>query len=97
MSSVSTVNGSERAKVFETIFSSPGMKETCKIVINPTRQTILLLSHLMEQEMLKKQSGEASEILSYLPAESVEECSRIFEDLLQKSGLSEFYERLKAL
>lgn len=97
MSSVSNVNGSERAKIFETVFSSPGMKETCKIVLNPSRQTILLLGHLIEQEMLKKQRGEASEIVSYLPTESVEEFSRIFEDLLEKSGLREFYERLKAL
>jgi hypothetical protein len=94
---VSTTNGSERAKIFETVFGFPGMKEICKIDINPTRQTTVLLRHLMEQKLLKNQRGEASEIVLYLPAESVEECSRIVEELPGKSGLSEFSERLKAL
>ena len=97
MSSVSNVNESERAKIFETVFSAPGMKETCKIVLNPSRQTILLLSHLIEQELVKKQSGEAGGIVAYLSKETLEELRLIFEELLKKSELTEFYERLKHL
>lgn len=73
------------------------MKETCKIVLNPSRQTILLLSHLIEQEMVKKQSGEAGELVSFLSGETLEELSRMFEELLKKSELTEFYMRLKQL
>jgi hypothetical protein len=97
MSSVSNVNGSERAKIFETVFSSPGMKETCKIVLNPSRQTILLLGHLIEQGMQRREENDGDEILSFLPVETVGELRITVEEILERSGLTEFYYRLKTL
>lgn len=97
MSSVSNVNGSERAKIFETVFSSPGMKETCKIVLNPSRQTILLLGHLVEQGMQRREENDGDEILSFLPVETVGELRITIEEILERSGLTEFYYRLKTL
>ena len=97
MSKLSSVAGSGRVKIFETVFSAPGMKETCKITLNQSRRTILFLSHLIEQEMVKKQEGETGEIASYLSKETMDELGEIFSELLKKSDLSEFYERLKQL
>jgi len=97
MSSVSNANGSERAKIFETVFSSPGMKETCKIVLNPSRQTILLLGHLVEQGMQRREENNGDEILSFLPLETVGELRITVEEILERSGLTEFYYRLKTL
>ncbi|NTS43030.1 hypothetical protein HRG84_19245 [Flavisolibacter sp. BT320] len=97
MSSVSNVNGSERAKIFETVFSAPGMKETCKIVLNPSRQTILLLGHLVEQGMQRREEANGDEILSFLPLETVGELRITVEEILERSGLTEFYYRLKDL
>lgn len=97
MSSVSNVNGSERAKIFETVFSAPGMKETCKIVLNPSRQTILLLGHLVEQGMQRREENDGDEILSFLPVETVGELRITVEEILERSGLTEFYYRLKTL
>jgi hypothetical protein len=97
MSSVSNASGSERAKIFETVFSAPGMKETCKIVLNPSRQTILLLGHLVEQGMERGNENSGVEILSFLPAETLIEVRGIVEELLKKSDLTEFYGRLKQL
>jgi len=38
----STIN-KEKLKIFETILSSPGMSEKCKITIQISRQQVLLL------------------------------------------------------
>ncbi len=97
MSSVSNAKGSERAKIFETVFSAPGMKETCKIVLNPSRQTILLLGHLVEQGMQRREENNGDEILSFLPLETVGELRITVEEILEPSGLTEFYYRLKDL
>lgn len=97
MSSVNSVKSSERGKIFETVLSSPGMGETCKIVLNPSRQAILLVSRLIEQGLGNKDGSGADEILSFLPAESLDELKQLSEEILKKGGLVEFYQRLKQL
>ena len=97
MSSVVSANGSERARIFETVLSSPGMNETCKIVLNPSRQTILVLSRMIEQGMEAREKGSGDELLSHLPEESVNEVKSVLEEMLKKSGLVDFYGRLKTL
>ena len=97
MSSAVSEKSPDRATIFETILSSPGMRETCKIVLNPSRQTILLLSRLIEQGMEKGEGREGDEMLSFLPPESAQELKVIMEEMLRKSGLIDFYARLKLL
>lgn len=97
MSNVSNAKSSERSKIFETVLSSPGMGETCKIVLNPSRQTILLISRLIEQGLESKGSDKADEILSFLPGESLGELRQIADEMLKKGGLVDFYQRLKQL
>jgi hypothetical protein len=97
MSSVNSAKNSERAKIFETVLSSPGMKETCKIVLSPSRQTILLLCHLIEQGIENKEGNAPDEMLSFMPSESRNELKLIVDEMLKKSGLVEFYQRLKLL
>lgn len=97
MNSAGNANGTEKAKIFETVFSSPGMKETCKIVLNPSRQTILLLSHLIEQGIERKDAEKGDELLSYLPSDASTELRGIADELLKKSELSDFYLRVKSL
>ena len=88
---------SNRAKIFETILSSPGMGEHCKIVLSLTRQGILILARLVESGIEKKDQNESDEMLSFLPADALSELKSISEELLKKGGLVEFYEHLKAL
>lgn len=95
MNSGVNTKATEKAKVFEMLFSSPGMKEACKIVLNPSRQTVLLLGHLVEQGLGRK--GEENDLLSFLPEESLTEVRVIVDELLSRSGLVEFYRHLKAL
>lgn len=86
-----------RTKIFEAILSSPGMQEGCKIVLNPTRQTILVLARLIENGIENKAGKEKDEMISFLPEVSLNDLKSISEELLKKGGLVDFYEHLKQL
>ena len=97
MSSSASEKGLDRGKVFETVLSSPGMGETCKILLNPSRQTVVLLCRLIEQGLENAEGKHGDEMLSFLPSEAVQEVKVILEEMLRKSGLVDFYTRLKSL
>lgn len=86
-----------KSKIFETILSSPGMTEKCKIVLQLSRQNVLLLSRLIEAGLLTKEQPFEDEIIQALPKESVEEFKVVHEEILRKAELTTFYERLKLL
>jgi hypothetical protein len=94
---MSNVAGKEKSKVFETVLSSPGMTEKCKIVLLLSRQNILLLTRLIESGLLTNEQSFGDEIIAALPKESVDEFKTIHEEILRKSNLTEFYEKLKSL
>lgn len=52
MSSAAAIEKKEKFKIFETALSSPGMSEKCKIVLQLSRQNILLLGWLIEKSFL---------------------------------------------
>ena len=87
----------EKSKIFETVLSSPGRNEKCKIVLMLSRQNILLLNRLIQAGLLTDQQAINDEIIAALPKESIEEFKTIHEELLRKSDLTQFYERLKSL
>lgn len=97
MSSGANEKSIDRSKIFETVLSSPGMQENCKIVLNPTRQTILVLARLIENGVAKKGEKEPDEMISFLPGDALTELKNISEELLRKAGLAEFYEHMKEL
>lgn len=97
MSSAAKETLSNRGKIFETILSSPGMQEPCKIVLNPSRQTILVLARLIENGMINGGEKEKDEMISFLPQTSLDDLKSISEELLKKGGLVDFYEHLKQL
>jgi hypothetical protein len=97
MSSGASEKSSNRTKIFETILSSPGMQDSCKIVLNPTRQTILVLARMIESNMERGEEKERDELISFLPETSLNELKFISEELLKKGGLVDFYEHLKKL
>lgn len=94
---MSSAVNKEKSKIFETILSSPGMSEKCKVVLQLSRQNVLLLSRLIEAGLLTKEQSFDDEILRTLPAGSLEEFKAIHEDILRKAELTDFYSRLKAL
>ena len=97
MSNVVNNSEKEKSNIFETILTSPGMNEKCKINLMISRQNILLLSRLIEAGLLSDKNNFDDEIISALPKESLEEFKGIHEEILKKAQLTDFYERLKLL
>jgi len=97
MSSVATIEHKEKSKIFETVLSSPGMTEKCKVVLMLSRQNILLLSRLIEAGLLTEKQKFDDEIISALPKESFEEFKTIHQEILKNGDLTDCYERLKFL
>ena len=94
---MSNVANKEKSKIFETVLSSPGMNEKCKINLMMSRQNILLLSRLIEAGLLTDKNPFDDEIIAALPKDSLEEFKSIHEEILRKGELTEFYDRLKLL
>ena len=97
MSSAAANEKKEKSKIFETVLSSPGMSENCKIVLQLSRQNILLLGRLIEKGLLTEGQRLDDEIINAFPKESIDEFKWIHEEILKKSNLTEFYEKLKSL
>lgn len=97
MNTATTNQGKEKSRIFETVLSSPGMNEKCKIILMISRQNIVLLSRLIEAGFLAEKKEIDDEIISTMPQESLEEFKFIHEEILKKAGLAEFYEKLKLL
>lgn len=94
---MSSVVNKEKAKIFETILSSPGMTEKCKIVLHISRQNIILLGRLLETGLLTSKNESTDEIISALPKEVIEELREVYIEILKKADLTEFYEKLKSI
>ena len=87
----------EKSTIYSMVLSSPGMSENCKIVLLLSRQNVLLLSRLIEAGILNGGGNFEDEILNALPEASIGEFKIIHEEILKKSGLTDFYEKLKSL
>ena len=94
---MSSVVNKEKSKIFETVLSSPGMTEKCKIVLMLSRQNIMLLSRLIEAGLLTEEQAFDDEIIQALRRESLEEFRTLHEEILKKADLLEFYEKLKSI
>ncbi|MGH2646931.1 MAG: hypothetical protein ACRDE8_05155 [Ginsengibacter sp.] len=97
MNNVATNEGKEKSTIFETVLSSPGMNEKCKINLLLSCQNIILLSRLIETGLKISKTDFDDEIIAAFSAESFDELRTMNEDILKKSNLTEFYEKLKLL
>lgn len=84
------------AQVFDTILSSPGMNDAVKIDLRISRKNVLLLSYVIEQGLNEKAEGKES-LFASASGEAKEELRILAEDFLQRAGLSELNEKIKAL
>jgi len=97
MSNVAATGNKEKSKIFQTVLSSPGMNEKCKINLMISRQNILLLGRLIEAGLLTDKNHFDDEIIAALSEDSLEEFKTIHEEILRKGELTDFYDRLKLL
>lgn len=88
---------SEVAKVFDTILSIPGMNELVKVDFKISRKNVLLLTSVIERGLHSKGEGPVAGLLDNLQKENLTELKAISDDCLQKAGLTELNDKLKAL
>ncbi len=85
------------AKVYDTILSIPGMNDEMKVSLKISRRNLLLLNKLIERGLNGKESNDQSiSVLDTVPKETLQELSNIAAELLNKAGLTEMNEKLKA-
>lgn len=84
------------AQVFDTILSSPGMNDAVKIELRTSRKNVLLLTSVIEQGLLEKGDAKGN-LLASASDDAKEELRSLADDFLQRAGLSELSEKIKAL
>ena len=85
------------AKVYDTILSIPGMNEVVKIDLRISRKNVLLLNQVIERGLSAKGDDTSAFLLGNVPEETLLELKSLSEECLQKAGLIELSEKLKAL
>ena len=78
--------GNEKLKIYETVLSSPGMGEKCKIILQLSRQNILLLSRIIEVGLEADKKEMNGDILILLTEKGLEEFQKVIGEILQKGG-----------
>lgn len=85
------------AKVYDTILSIPGMNEVVKIDLRISRKNVLLLNQVIERGLSVKNNENSSVLIGNVPDETLLELKSLSDECLQKAGLIELSEKLKAL
>lgn len=85
------------ARVYDTILSIPGMNETVKMDMKISRKNVLLLHSVIKRGLSVKGDDAAQGLLAGIPQEALQELQGIADDYLNKAGLTELSEKLKAL
>jgi hypothetical protein len=89
--------GNYMAKVFETLFTIPGMHDNVKVELRVPRRNVLLLSKVIERGLhLPVTKEEDGSILDFVPQETKTELQEVAVELLKKAGLTEMNEKLKS-
>ncbi|WEK21320.1 MAG: hypothetical protein P0Y49_09220 [Candidatus Pedobacter colombiensis] len=78
--------------VFDTLLCMPGMNEKVKIDLRPSRKLVLLLSQVVERGLTVK---DGDGIVEAVPEAAINELKELVEGCMEKSGLTEFGQKLK--
>lgn len=89
------ITKNEVAKVFDTVFSIPGMSEPVRIDLKISRKNVLVLSHFIEQGLLLEK--DPSSLMGNLSEEGLSELKSVSHECLQKAGLVELNQKLLKL
>lgn len=84
------------AAVYDAMFSVPGMSEQVKVDFKMSRKNLLLLEFLLERGLSGKENTPGG-LGNIITEDTRKEFLAFAADCLQKAGLTEFSEKLKAL
>ncbi|AWK06374.1 hypothetical protein HYN56_19940 [Flavobacterium crocinum] len=83
-------------RVFDTIMSSPGMNEMVRMDMKISRKNVLLLHYMIERGSTENE-GSLPLLLKSIPKENTNEIRQLFEECLQRAGLTELIQKLSDL
>ena len=87
----------EIAKIYETLLSIPGMNEKIKIDLRIPRKNVLFLSKIIERGLSTSDMNDKSlGVLETVSSETLQELVLISGEILEKAGLTDMNEKLKA-
>lgn len=87
----------EIAKIYETLLSIPGMNEKIKIDLRIARKNVLFLSKIIERGLSSKENDDKiTGVLEIVSSEILQELILISGEILEKAGLTDMNEKLKA-
>ena len=87
----------EVGKVYDTLWSSPGMNEIIKVDLRISRKTVLLLSEVMKKGMNPSSLPEENGILEVAGQSSLQELQELMDTCLEKASLKELNHKLQSL
>ena len=85
------------AKVLDTVLSIPGMNEMVKMDLRLSRKNIFLLNAVIKRGLAETAQEQSNYLLEGIPAETLHELDVFADGCLEKAGLSELSEKLRAL
>ncbi len=80
------MNAEERARVYDTLLSAPGMEDAVRIDMKIPRKQLLVLNHILSLPDLSK----ASELLKHIDGDLFRGLKELGGAFLEKSSLVEF-------
>jgi hypothetical protein len=83
-------------KIYDAIFSMPGMNDKVRLSLQISRKNILLLTQVLEQGLSRGRENDVKGILALVPEATLSELSAIAEEFLAKSDLSAMHDKLKS-
>jgi hypothetical protein len=90
------LNLKDAAIVYETLLASPGMNDEVKITLRILRKNVLFLSKIIELGLSVKDQNEHG-LFSAVNGDATEDLKLISNEVLNKAGLTEMYEKLTSL
>jgi hypothetical protein len=90
------LNVKDAAVVYETLLASPGMNDEVKITLRIPRKNVLFLSKIIELGLSVKDQNEHG-LFSAVNGDAIEDLKLISNEVLNKAGLTEMYEKLTSL
>jgi hypothetical protein len=90
------LNVKDAAIVYETLLASPGMNDEVKITLRIPRKNVLFLSKIIELGLSVKDQNEHG-LFSPVNGDATEDLRLISNEVLNKAGLTEMYEKLTSL
>src|SRR4051812_43082590 len=83
------------ARVYETIWSIPGMNDNVKIDLKISRRNVLLLHSVIERGLtVKEAEDKSSNLVDAAPKETLQELRDFSDECLRKAGLTELRDKL---